>query len=254
VDTTTAEAGAVERTGLISGLWHRLTLRGRARRAFAQARGSLHVPLLREAQERLGGELRRCEDGLAALLRARARIQAACDEELVTALSHYLVSTRLGEVSGIGIQNQADILSSVFDRNLEDLRSAHWVIGLSAGRQQAINAWILAYRRQFPALLQEEFPGKAEVVERYRRPIAELDAQLAELQAERDDIVALRDAVGAALARLWTVTTHDYARALRDPTDATAAAAVAAYERGAYALWEPVPDWFARACMRPEGR
>lgn len=248
------EAGAASRPGPIRGLWHRLTLPGRARRAFARARGSLHVPLLREAQERLEGELRRSEDGLAAVLQARARIQAACDEELVTALSHHLVSTRLGEVSGIGIKDQADILSAVFDRNLEDLRSAHWVLGLSEGRQQALNAWILAYRRQFPALLQEDFPGKAEVVDRYRRPLAELDAQLAELRAERDDVVALRDAVGAALARLWTVTAHDYARALRDPADAAAAAAVAAYERGAFALWEPMPDWFARACMRPEGR
>jgi len=253
VDTTT-EAGTVVRTGLLSGLWHRLTLRGRARRAFAQARGSLHVPLLREAQERLEGELRRCEDGLAAVLRARARIQAACDEELVTALSHHLVATRLGEVSGIGIRDQVDILSAVFDRNLEDLRSAHWVLGLTEGRQQAINAWILAYRRRFPALLQDDFPGKAEVIERYRRPLAELDAQLAELRAERADVVALRDAVGAALARLWTVSARDFARAMRDPRDATAAAAVAAYERGAFALWEPVPDWFARACMRPEGR
>ncbi len=115
------------------------------------------VLLLREAQERLEGELRRCEDGLAAVLRARARIQAACDEELVTALSHHLVATRLGEVSGIGIRDQADILSAVFDRNLGDLRSAYWVLGLTEGRasRRSTPDPRLPARR-FPALLQDE--------------------------------------------------------------------------------------------------
>ncbi|MCU0520982.1 MAG: hypothetical protein MUF84_09850 [Anaerolineae bacterium] len=237
-----------------SALWQRLTLRRRARRAHAEARGSLHVPMLREAQGRLEGELQRCSDALGAVEKACARIEAARDEELITALSHHLVLTRLAEVSGIGMKDHADILREVFDRNLEDLRSAHWILGLSEGRQRAINDWILSYRRQFPRLLQEDFPGRNEVLARYRRPLGELEAQIAELRAERDEVQRLRECVGAALARLWPVTADDFAAAMRDPADASAADAVACYEKGAFALWEPMPDWFVRTCQRPERR
>ena len=254
VETSRTEGDTRVRARGPSALWQRLTRRHRARRAFAEARGSLHVPMLREAQERLEQDLRSCSDALAAVEKACSRIQAARDEELVAALSHHLVLTRLAEVSGIGMKDHADILREVFDRNLEDLRSAHWVLGLSEGRQRAINDWILLYRRQFPRLLQEDFPGRGEVLARYRRPLAELDAQIAELRAERDEVLRLRECVGAALARLWTVTADDFAKAMRDPADASAADAVSCYERGVYALWEPMPDWFLCACQRPEGR
>ncbi len=233
-------------------LWQRLILRRQARRDYENARGTLHVEMLRKAQARLDVASSKWQAELQAVERERAALQAQCDEELVRLLSRYLVLTRLDEVRGMAPKTKADIIRDVFDDHLEDLRSAQWVAGVSEGCQRAINDWILHYRRQFPALLEEDFPGRRQVMGRYEARLERFDVRLRVLRARVDDLVALRERVGQALARLWPVTVQDFVTAARDPTDATAYTAVQGYLRGVFAEWEPMPEWFRRACTVAE--
>jgi len=251
VDRSETAIDAAERPRGLRGVWLRLTLRRRARRAFERARGSQHVRMLREVQERLDAEWHERHAELVEARRACQLVQSERDEILIVLLSRHLVHTRLDEVSGIDGATKARIIRDVFDGHLEDLRSAQWVIGLGDVRQRAINDWVLAYRRRFPELLTQEFPGRREVVARFRPRLEVQETRVRALQAQVDELVGLRECVGEALARLWRVTVDDFIAALRDPSDSRARAAVAAYERGVFAEWEPPPEWFRRACLQP---
>jgi hypothetical protein len=252
VDTSEPVDDAAARPKGVRRLWHRLTLRRRARRAFERARGTLHVEMLRRTQEQLDAEWHAGHAALVEAQSARQRVQAERDEILIVLLSRALVHTRLDEVSGIDGATKARIIRDVFDGHLEDLRSAQWVIGLGEERQRAINDWVLDCRRRFPELLTEDFPGRREVVARFRPRLDALETRVRALQAQLDELVALRESVGEALTRLWRVTLDDFVAALRDPSDGRARAAVAVYERGVFAEWEPPPEWFRKACMQPE--
>jgi len=249
-----ASAPAAQRPRGLRGLWHRLTLHRQARLDHERARGSVHLQMLRQAQARLEADWLANQTELKQLEQDRAVVQAQCDEDLISALSRHLVMTRLDEVRGIGSKTKADIIRDVFDGHLEDLRSAGWITGISEARQRAINEWILTYRRQFPQLLQEEFPSKRQILNHYRPRLEDLDGPIGQLRARRDELVALREAVSDALSQLWRVTVQDFVAALRDPSNAAAVNAVQGYLNGAYAEWEPMPEWFRRACQRQETR
>jgi hypothetical protein len=252
VNTSETAIDAAERPQGLRALWARLILPLQARRDFARARGAFHVGILRQAQERLDAEWHRLDAELQEAQRARQLVVSERDEILVVLLSRHLVHTRLYTVSGIDARTAARIISDVFDGHLEDLRSAQWVIGISEGRQRAVNDWILDMRRQFPELLKDDFPGQREVVAQYRPRLEGLETRVRALQAQLDELVALRECVGGALARLWRVTLADFVAARRNPTDLAARAAVESYTRGVFAEWEPPPEWFRRVCMQPE--
>ena len=208
--------------------------------------------MLRKAQEQLDADWHARNAVLQEAQRAHQVLLAERDEILIVLLSRHLVHTRLTEVSGIDAGTRDHIISDVFDGHLEDLRSAQWVIGISEGRQRAINDWILACRRRFPELLQSDYPGQREVVASYRPRLDVMETRVRSLRARTDEIVALRERVGEALARLWHVTVADFIAAGREKPDEPAQAAVESYCRGVFAEWEPAPEWFRRACLQPE--
>jgi len=221
-----------------------------AREDHAGSRGTHHAKQLREAirlHERHLQPLRGEHTKLQAELNGIARREQA---ELERALTQALIDSSFLKIPGIGPKLRDRILGTCFDGSLDSLLRAHQVYGVGQEKSFAIRNWVQQMRRGFTSRLEEDFPGKSEVQAKHSARSEELARRLKSLSsriARREEVVAV---AGEHLAPLERTTPRTFRRALRG--DQPAAERVGAYVTGAFAEWEPLPDWFAAILKEPD--
>lgn len=219
-------------------------LRRQARLDFQNARGTVHLKLMREAYDRHSQAHTQCQLSLDKAKRRKADVEARQGSELRKALEAHILQTRLREIAGIGETLAGQLRwHAQTHEGLDSLCAAsQHVPGIGPTRQAAIDSWVTRYRMQMPALLTTEFPGKAAIVQKTTAELAEIGGGIEKLTAEEAVIAARLDRLRAEREPLERVTSATFYRAIRNPGSMPEDAE--RYLRGAFAEWEPVPDWF----------
>jgi hypothetical protein len=216
-----------------------------ARQEYATARGFAHRQILEQAHRRLHHQI---DELKTAIGRSEAQLHSVETQRtsaLTAQLEHHLVHDRLDEVPGIGPSLKERILAATQARKLADLHRAYIVSGVGQSRQLEIERWIQGYSARLPQLVNEPFPGRSEIMNRFEGHIAEVNRQ-----RTRD-----RQAL-AALERQWAslephytwlsqVTPKHFEHAALGLADDMAK--VDRFLIGAFAEWEPLPAWFKEA-------
>jgi hypothetical protein len=219
-------------------------LRRQAKLDFKSARGAVHLELMREANNRNLQELHRCRSALDGARRRRADIEARRDHELRRTLEAHILQTRLREIPGIGqaLAGQLQYLGQA-NGGLQALRLASGrVYGIGETRQAAIDIWVATCEAQMPILLAGEFPGKADIRGKATTDLAAVGAEIDKLTAQANAITARLDRLRVEIEPLGQVTSAAFYRALSGSESLPEN--VERYLRGAFAEWEPVPEWF----------
>ena len=247
--STSTSSKATDETNHLSWYARLQRWRWRKRRAaqdYRNARGSVHRATFEQAANRLKKRLEASKQALDQHNRALHQVKNKRDAALNQALSRYIVEMYLTEIYGIGTALRNRILSRVFRNNLDDLRSASRLInGIGEHKQRAINQWIYKYKRQFPTMLQTEFPGKTEVMQKYAAPIKKLETEIARVVAAQSAVQEVLKSVQVAIEQLSSVTEKDFYQALLAPDNVDPS--LEHYRVGVFAPWEPAPEWFKLA-------
>ena len=93
-----------------------------------------------------------------------------------------------------------------------------------------------------PTLLAGEFPGKADIQKKSTTDLAAIGAEIDKLTAQANAITARLDRLRVEIAPLAQVTPAAFYRALRGSESLPEN--MEHYLRGAFAEWEPLPEWF----------
>jgi hypothetical protein len=229
-----------------AGAITRRKLKRQAAIDYQNARGSLHLQMLRDAQRQAQNRLTQCERLLDEKQKELNRLRHRKEEELDQALAGHIIFEHLSEAEGIGAALQEQIIQKVFRGRLEDLRFAHSVHGVGEDRQKAINAWVKQYKARWPELRAGGFEGKEEILAEYDGEIEIADEQRKQLDLERNKLASRLRRLGSAVAELESVTEADFVSAIRG-TSREASLKVERYRQGLFAEWEPVPEWFKDA-------
>ncbi len=224
---------------------HRALAR-QAARDYAAARGSAHLALLRRCRARLEGHAAQISASLAAATRKEEMLKRERSIALVAALEAHLAQDCFeAAVDGVGPVLARRILARTFHGHLADLtRASDFIDGIGANRQQAINQWVRECQRRQPVLLETQFPGKTEILQRYAAASGVAGREMAQLTADQSALQPQLAQVEQAIAGLEQVTVHDFERALAEPNNDNPA--LAGYLRGVFAEWEAPPAWFAQ--------
>ncbi|MFN8474718.1 MAG: hypothetical protein U0822_21180 [Anaerolineae bacterium] len=213
-----------------------------ARQHFQNSRGTAHLHLMREAESRLQGELRSCEDQLAKSEREFAVLDREQNDELTKQLETYLVQTRLKDVPGIGRAIHDRILHGVFHGRLTDLYNADEAAGVGEARQQAINDWVHHYRALLPTLLNGDFAGKSAILAHFAARRATAQKQISQTSTRQAEIESQLSVLQREMQRFTSVSERDFRASLLDQK--APSNDLDAFNHGVFAEWEPMPDWF----------
>ncbi len=217
-------------------------IRLQARADYEHARGTAHLRILREAHHRKDAALKQCDKQITAGENRAASLEREQQERLREALERHLAYSRLTEVKGIGPKMRDRIIAVAFRSRLADLSQAYRVQGVGATRQQAINAWIQYYAGRIPLLLNEDFPGKQEILANYRNQLDDLGIQITHLSESRDRLGDHLKRLNDPINELQAVGVKEFIKALRDPLHVPAD--IDKYLIGLFPEWEPTPEWF----------
>jgi hypothetical protein len=222
----------------------RTKLRRRAGLDFRDARGATHLKLMREARERHLQAQKRCQSALDEAKKHQADVEARQTDDLRRALVDHILQTRLREIPGIGQALAGQLRWHAQNHGgLHSLRSAsQHVTGIGETRQAAIDHWVAGCEVQMPTLLAEDFPGKADIQRRATADLAAIIPEIEKLTVEQTTIAARLDRLRSEIDPLEHVTPHAIYSVLHEP--GSMSDVVERYLRGAFAEWEPVPDWF----------
>ncbi len=221
----------------------------KAREDYLRCRGTHHARQLQSAIKRHEDSLRllhRRRDEIASELRT---MNQQTDAELLRALTIHLINTRFTEIPGIGTKLKDRIVRTCFDGTLESLLRSQRAHGVGQEKAAAIRSWVYRMKQTLPKLLDKDFPGKPDIIEKQR-------AKREQLSEQRDDLtkaVSSRERVIAdarkGLVALEAVAVSDFREALRG--DHKASEKIAHYAVGSFAEWERMPRWFAAILAEP---
>ncbi len=219
----------------------RFQLRRQALSDYHNARGSIHLKMMREAFTQHEKTQKRCRSALEATRLQKANIEKEQEEELRRILEAHILNKRLLQIRGLN-STLTDILYTLAQGG-EGLRSLHtasrYVRGIGPVRQAAIDDWLT---RQFPVLLAGDFPGKAAVLAKRSATLRSLEKDIDQLAIEGAVVKAKLDRLQSEIDILQRVDWRAFYHALRDPL--CVEEGVEHYLRGVFAVWEPAPDWF----------
>jgi len=220
----------------------RRSLSQQAVRDYKNARGAFHLELMTSARDRLNTQYDDCNEQISSDKHFLSALGAKQRNELRRTLSNHIVATRLIDVPGIGHKLSTKITRSVYHGSLSDLRNAYRVYGVGETRQYDINRWVNAYEQLIPQLLQQDFPGKHGIIENYAARRRGSEESLDRLTVQAGELKRQLDHLTSEIERLQQVTSKDFVNAVRG--EHVDQQALDHYQRGAFAEWEAMPDWF----------
>lgn len=222
-----------------------LIARARARGDYYYARGTAHLRQINTALQNLQKRIDLLRQQLSELQKQAERLEMEKKEQLRAVLLDYIVSHELKEVPGIGKALAQDILRNCYDGTLESLSRAYLrVKGVGEKRQQAINRWIAGIRAQLPTLLEQDFPRKKEIINKYCNLSEQLAQAKEALEADLAEYYALLKIVHNNTSWLRAVSSEHFIRAYQG--DEKARDLVHRYLIGVFPEWDEPPTWFKR--------
>ena len=224
----------------------------RARRDYAQARGTHHLHQIRESLGILTDRLKNLEKERHKLNHDIQTLAEQRSSELSSALCRHIAQTHLTDVDGIGPKLRDRIIATCFDGTLDGLRHAdNRVYGVGQKKAWDIWIWVLKWKPQLPELLKEDFPNKAAISEKYDRKEREYKRRLKETEEGIQEMGDLKTLAAAEEKRLSQVTVAHFRQAYREDKDASQV--VDEYLQGAFPEWAPMPSWFKILISEYEG-
>jgi biopolymer transport protein ExbB/TolQ len=220
----------------------RSRLVSRTRRDYEQARGTQHLRQIRDSLEILNKKLKSLEQEKQKLNSSLRRVEPERRDRLSRALCRRIVETQLTEVDGIGPTLRDRIISYCFDGTLDSLLDAYLVHGVGQQKQWAIQRWVAQRKRELPARMSQDFPGKKRINAEYNRLRQNLEKKLREAEEKLEAMRQLQTAATAEEERLSRVTAAHFLQAHQQDTEASEA--VDQYLQGTFAEWASMPDWF----------
>jgi hypothetical protein len=145
-------------------------------------------------------------------------------------------------VEGLGISLSDKIKKKVFKSRLKDLRSAHRIKGVGDSRQKNINKWVNKYEKRVPKLLEENFPGKQQIMSEFAQKISQAEDSLTESTNRLVIIEARLNRTKKEISKLQKVTLEDFILAKEGPSEKEEE--IAYYLKGVFGEWEDIPVWY----------
>lgn len=159
------------------------------------------------------------------------------------ALAIYLVETQLDSVEGVGQKLKQAIIRGCFDGTVESLHYARGrVYGVGDLKQSALSGWVKKIGVDLPKLLENEFPGKAKIMQEYEDQDKKLKKPLEMITKELVSLVELKGI--SVINEEWLSKTRPYHFVKAYKNDKAASEQVSEYIKGAFPEWVAVPNWF----------
>lgn len=226
-------------------------LRKLAQEEFESARGTAHLHLLKSSQLNIQGKLKRVRRDIEVAKGELTLIKSKENGELTFCLEKYLVTNRLKEVPGIGVNLSQAIAHSVFRKDIRDLYNAYSIVpGIGPNKQQTINLWVTNYFYKLPILLIEPFPGKDAIMKKWKQTRKETQIELEHLLTQQKELEGTLSQVAEIISQLQVIREEDFLNALLNPQSTDFR--IEYYQRGVFAEWEPIPEWFKKILAESE--
>jgi len=218
------------------------TLKKMAALEFEQARGKQHLNLLAGAQQTLMAEVNKLDTRMKSLQQKHRYIEDSTHKDLLKELEHYIVTTRIFEVPGIGKRLGEAIIRHIYKDSINDLRYAWRIQGIGDNKQYEINRWISFYEREMPRLLKKDFPGKKHLLLVAAKKIYVINEEIEKLQERKTTLENKLKLIHPWIEKLGKVSREDFINARFDGHNHHKE--IVSFINGIYGEWEPMPEWF----------
>lgn len=213
-----------------------------AEQEFHNARGKHHLQQLLEAENRIGKAL---EEEKKLIEKKRKKIKSIKRKErkeLTKQAEKMILVNHFHEVEGLGTSLSDKIKKKVFKSRLKDLRSAHRIKGVGDSRQKSINRWVNKYEKRVPKLLEENFPGKQQIMSEFAQKISQAEDSLTESTNRLVIIEARLNRIKKEISKLQKVSLEDFILAKEGLSEKEEE--IAYYLKGVFGEWEDIPVWY----------
>jgi hypothetical protein len=219
-----------------------LQMRAQAKRSYARSRGTRHLRTISSCLPRLQRTIKEVESKIQHLEAENRKLTVAKQRELEGTLTTHLVNGELDQIPGIGIELQDRVLKQCFNGTLESLYQAPFVYGVGENRGWAILCWVKETYMRLPELLAKDFPGKTDLVVKYRGREERIQHDLRVNQEKLRELLQLERTAITTRTAWGTVSPSTFFDAYRGKKEATKA--VTNYMIGVYPEWGRMPVWY----------
>jgi hypothetical protein len=233
---------------LLAILEPKLRLLFRAWVDYESSRGTFHKKLLRDLLSTLRARSNELKIQKTALEIRMSQLDSELRNALKARLINHLVSEGLTVVTGIGPILKERIMKFCFDGTLESLenlpylRSRGWRLqGIGEEKARAISRWAEKIKKRLPELLEEDFPGKSELIKKYSMLSSPIKSKINDLEAKLSFIRYLEKKASAELDRLSSTNAFTFFKAYFGDMESSRKANE--HLMGIFPEWEEMPDW-----------
>ncbi len=210
---------------------------------YENARGTAQLKILLVAEKSLKIKLDRTNREIQTAKDSIDQIEKKRSIKLKEAIEREIVINHLTEVHGIGNVLANAIIRKVFRGHIADLRRSSMIVtGIGENKQKSINYWIVQYEKKIPIMLGSDFPGKKEIIANIQQEIIEIKNNIEVLISLRERLNPMIMKSQNVISQLKKVSEEDFI--LSFLSSSINNENLDSYQRGVFAVWEPVPDWF----------
>ena len=213
-----------------------------AYRDFHNARGTKHLEILTPGLAILRTKYLQKEMEINELSRSLEHLRTEKEHKLVDTLSKQIILENLPDATGIGEKLTEKILEEIYDGTLRSLHGAFRVNGVGESKQDGINDWLKVWEHKFTELLDQEFQGKKEIIQKYEDRIIDNSTQLKKADRELQKLKHIGIQTRAIQKSLNEVTFQSFVQSIGN--EGRKDMNMKKYLLGVHPEWEPAPEWF----------
>jgi len=221
-----------------------LSIAIKSRRDYRSSRGYQHLKQIKKSLKNLNRRIRGLESVKRSINSDLNNVRRDRYLQLQNALINHVVNTRITEVPGIGQKLSERIIGGCFDGTLQSLHRAGKLHGIGPEKAWDVSSWADSINHQLPKLLEEDFPGKCKIIERFSKKESDLIHELDKVNKSIMDRKELRNRAVRELHRLEKVKPKTFRSVFYKKKEARDA--VHKFILGTYAEWESMPDWYRK--------
>ncbi len=213
-----------------------------AKSEFEQARGTYHLHMLNEARKRYELIIKDIDRDILQKNDQKLKTEIEEKEQLRQCLEKYLITTRITEIPGIGQELGRGILNQIYRGNLTDLYQSFALSGIGDQKQSNINIWVNKYLNQIFTFLQNDFPGKNEIINQSKEKIVFILDEIEQKHTDKSVAEKKLIIINQWIGKLEKITLDDFIAARVENKGNFSE--IENYINGVFAEWESIPDWF----------
>jgi len=214
----------------------------KARDDYNNARGTIHLKILKRCLRNLQLKIKETEKELEILKQYKEEIAIERLRELKKAATIYLINSEFTSIPGVGPILRDRVMKECFNGTLESLYRASMVHGIGEERARAICAWVNNAERRLPQILKGNFPRKKKINRKYDALDEEASRRIIEMESLLKQMLKLERKALHEIASLEKVKISTFFKSYKG--DEEASRAVTNYLLGCFPKWRRTPDWF----------